>query len=110
MLALIFGNKNAERILLHIFHYGEVHASGIAHDYHMALTPVLKQLNKFELAGVLVSKEIGKSRLYSFNPKSAFTKPIKEMLKIVYDSIPIKEKEKIFNKRRRPRRKGKPTL
>ena len=76
----------------------------------MALTPVLKQLNKFELAGVLVSKEIGKSRLYSFNPKSAFTKPIKEMLKIVYDSIPIKEKEKIFNKRRRPRRKGKPTL
>jgi predicted transcriptional regulator len=110
MLELIFGNKTAERIFLHIFHYGEIHASAIAQDYNISLTPILNQLNRFELAGILVSKEVGKARLYSFNPKSAFTKPVKELIKIVYQNIPLNEKEKIFNKRRRPRRKRKPVI
>ncbi|MEM7180008.1 MAG: ArsR family transcriptional regulator [Spirochaetota bacterium] len=108
MLQLIFGNKTAERVLLHIFHYGEVHASGIANDYNIALTPILKQLERFELAGVLVSKEIGRARVYFFNPKSSYTKPIQEVIKIFYNQIPLEEKEKIFKQRRRPRRKGKP--
>jgi predicted transcriptional regulator len=108
MLELIFGNKTAVKILLHIYHYGEIHASGIANDYNIALTPILKQLERFELAGVLISKEIGRSRLYSFNPKSSYTNHIKSILKINYDNLSLEEKEKIFNIRRKPRRKGKP--
>jgi hypothetical protein len=37
MLEGIFGNKNAERVLMHIYHYGESHASAIAQDYQIAL-------------------------------------------------------------------------
>ena len=108
MLEGIFGNKTAEKALLHIFHYGESHASGIAKDFNMSLNPIIQQLNRFELAGVLVSKEAGRSRIYSFNPKSVFCRPLKEMIEIAYESISLNERQKIFKTRRRPRRKGKP--
>lgn len=108
MLEGIFGNKTAEKVLLHIFHYGESHASGIAHDFNIAVNPVVQQLNRFESAGVLVSKTIGRSRVYSFNQKSPFTKPIKQLIEIAYESISLPERQKIFQTRRRPRRKGKP--
>ncbi len=108
MLEKIFGNKTAEKVLLHIFHYGESHASAIAQDFDMALNPIIQQLNRFELAGVLVSKEAGRSRVYSFNPKSPFSKPIKEIIEIAYEGISLVERQKIFQTRRRPRRKGKP--
>jgi predicted transcriptional regulator len=109
MLEGIFGNKTAEKVLLHIFHYGESHASAIAQDFQAALNPIIQQLNRFEAAGVLVSKEAGRSRIYSFNPKSALAKPIMNLIEIAYESIPLAERQKIFESRRRPRRKGKPT-
>lgn len=110
MLEGIFGNKTAERVLLHIYHYGEIHASAIAQDYGMAVNPVKGQLERFERAGILVSKEIGRSRLFFFNPKSVFLSPVEELLRIAYESIPLSEREQIFKSRRRPRRKGKPVL
>lgn len=108
MLEGIFGNKTAEKVLLHIFHYGESHASAIAKDFSIAVNPVIQQLNRFERAGILVSKESGRARVYSFNPKSAFNKPIQEIIEKAYDSIPLSERQKLFETRRRPRRKGKP--
>lgn len=110
MIAGIFGNKTAERVLLHIFHYGEIHASAIAEDYKTALNPVKQQLQRFENAGVLVSKTVGRARVYSFNPKSPFVTPLKDMLRIAYEAIPLKERQVVFKSRRRPRREGKPVL
>jgi predicted transcriptional regulator len=108
MLEGIFGNKTAEKVLLHIFHYGESHASAIAKDFAIAVNPVVQQLNRFERAGILVSKESGRSRVYSFNPKSVFNKPIQDIIEKAYESIPLTERQKLFETRRRPRRKGKP--
>ena len=110
MLEGIFGNQTAEKALLHIYHYGEIHASAIAKDYGIALNPIKGQLDRFEQAGVIASKEVGRTRLYFFNPKSVFLGPLKEMLKIAYESIPLKEREILFASRRRPRRRGKPVL
>ena len=108
MLEGIFGNKTAEKTLLHIFHYGESHASAISADFKIASNPIRQQLNRFELVGVLVSKETGRSRVYSFNPKSPLTKPVKDLIELAYDSIPLSERQMLFKSRRRPRRKGKP--
>jgi DNA-binding transcriptional ArsR family regulator len=110
MLEDVFGNKTAEKVLLHIFHYGESHASAISKDFGMALTTILQQLNRFERAGVLVSKEAGRSRIYSFNPKSPLCKPVKELVELAYEAIPLSERQILFQTRRRPRRKGKPVL
>ena len=110
MLEAIFGNKTAEKVLLHIYHYGEIHARAIAEDYGAAVNPIRNQIEKFENAGILVGKTVGRTRLYSFNPKSALIKPINELLKIAYESIPIEEREIIFMARRRPRKIGKPII
>ena len=56
MLEGIFGNKTAEKVLLHIYHYGQIHASAIAKDYGIYSRSVLNQLERFENAGILVSK------------------------------------------------------
>lgn len=108
MLEGILGNKTAEKIMFHIFHYGESHASGISQDFKIPLTPVIKQLDRFELAGILVAKTAGRSRVYSFNLKSPFIKPFRQIIEVAYESIPLSERQVLFQARRRPRRKGKP--
>ncbi len=107
MLEGIFGNKTAEKVLMHIFHYGEIHAAAIAKDYSISENQVRNQLERFENANVLTSKVVGKARVYSYNPKSPFTGKIQEIIKIAYNSMPLKEREMIFQTRRRPRKKGK---
>jgi len=104
MLEGIFGNKTAEKALLHIFHYGEIHASAIAEDYAMSKTPIINQLNRFENAGILVSKQVGRSRVYALNQKNPYYGPIREILRIAYESIPLEERMNIY----KTRRKGKP--
>jgi len=107
MLEGIFGNKTAEKVLLHIYHYGEIHAAAIAKDYSISENQVRNQLERFENANILTSKQIGKARVFSYNLKSPFTKLIQEIIKITYNSIPLKERETLFQTRRRPRKKGK---
>jgi len=104
----IFGNNTAAQMLLYIYHYSDAYASVIAKDLNIPVTPIKNQLTRFENSGVLISKQFGRTRVYFFNPKSPFVKPIKEILGMVHQAIPLSEKERIFSSRRKPRRKGKP--
>lgn len=96
--------------MLYLFHYGEAHASGVAKDMGIALSQVQKQMDKFELAGVLVSKRLGTTRIYEFNPKLGVVKKLKDLIEAFYEAIPLEEREELFGERRRPRRRGKPVL
>jgi len=96
--------------MLYLFHYGEAYPNGLARDQGIALSQVQKQLDKFEVAGLLVSKRLGTTRIYEFNPKLGVVKKIKELLEIFYEAIPLDERERMFSTRRRPRRRGKPVL
>ncbi|MBF0313376.1 MAG: ArsR family transcriptional regulator [Oligoflexia bacterium] len=107
MIEKLFGNETAGLILLNIFHYEKIHASAISANISKALRPVLNQLQKLEDIGLLVSQEIGRTRLYFFNPKSPYTKPVKEIMQITYEAMPILLKEKMFHRRGRPRAKNK---
>lgn len=110
MIETIFGNTTAAKVMLYLFHYGDAYASGISTDMGITKSQVIKQLNRFEEAGILVSKSIGKVRVYSFNPKMGVTKKLKELIQVFYDAIPLDQREEIFSARRRPRRKGKPVI
>ena len=107
VLEQLFGITSA-RILLHLFHYGEIHIRGIAADYGAVVNPFKRQLDRLELTGLLVSKKAGRTRLYQFNPKSPFAAPVKKIVEIAYESLPLAERQRLFSARRRPRRKGKP--
>ncbi|MFP5459711.1 MAG: winged helix-turn-helix domain-containing protein [Bacteriovoracia bacterium] len=110
MLDVILGNQTAAKIMLYLFHYGELYANGIARDFSITLSQVQKQLDRFEAAGILVSKKTGTVRIYQFNPKLGAVKKLRELIEVFYEAIPLQEREKLFAERRRPRRRGKPVL
>ncbi|GAB4023271.1 MAG: hypothetical protein Fur0010_26520 [Bdellovibrio sp.] len=110
MLDKILGSEIAMKIMLHLVHYGEIYPTAVAKDYKIALSAVQKQFERFEDAGILVSKLVGRTRVYFFNLKFPGTKAFMELVKIYYDGLSLEDKEKIFGERRRPRRKGKPVL
>lgn len=110
MLDKILGSETAMKIMLHLIHYGEIYPSAVAKDYQISLSGVQKQFQRFEDAGILVSKLVGKSRVYLFNKKSPAVKPFMDLIKIYYDGLSLEDKEMIFASRRRPRRPGKPVI
>jgi predicted transcriptional regulator len=111
MLDLILGSKTAQKLFLHLFHYGESYPSAVAKDMKVSLGAVQKQFERFENAGIIISKLQGRTRVYQFNMKNgAIVKPFKEIIGIIYNSIPLDEKEDLFSTRRRPRRAGKPVI
>jgi DNA-binding transcriptional ArsR family regulator len=110
MLDKILGSDIAMKIMLHLVHYEEIYPSAVAKDYELTLSAVQKQFARFEEAGILVSKLVGRTRVYMFNKKSKAAVKFYELVKIYYDGLTLKDKEKIFSERRRPRRPGKPIL
>ena len=106
----ILGNVTAERVLLHLFHYGEIHASAVAGDYEMAVTPVLRQLERLAQSGLLVSRQVGRSRVYQFDPRSPIATALKNLVQVAYEGIPLRDRQKLFAARRRPRLKNKPVI
>ncbi len=110
MLEKILGSDIAMKIMLHLIHYGEIYPSAVANDYKVSLSGTQKQFERFEEAGILVSKLVGKSRVYFFNKKSPAVKPFIDLVKVYYDGLSLEDKEMIFGNRRRPRRPGKPVI
>ena len=110
MLDKILGSQTAMKIMLHLVHYGEIYPTAVARDYKISVFGVQKQFERFEDAGILVSKLVGKTRVYMFNKKMATVRPFIELVNIYYNSIPLKEKQILFATRRRPRRPGKTVI
>ena len=107
-LEALLGSRTAARLMLYLFHYGEVYPTGAARDLELTLSAVQRQLERFETAGVLVSKLVGRTRVYTFNPKHPATERLRDLVQVFYEGMPAKEREQLFATRRRPRRKGKP--
>ncbi|MCR9205159.1 MAG: winged helix-turn-helix domain-containing protein [Halobacteriovoraceae bacterium] len=108
MLDSILGNRSAQLIMLRLFRDEEVYAGGLAKDYETGIKAFQNQLEKFEDANLLVSRKIGNLRLYSFNPQSAFIAPLKSLIEVEYNSLSKEDKDFVFPRRKRPRRKNKP--
>jgi len=108
MIEVILGSKNAERVLIYIYARGEGYAREIARFYETDLFPIQKQLDKLEAGGVLVSREMGKTRPYVFNPRYPFLNELKALLAKAFSFFPQDEQDKLMMNRRRPRAREKP--
>lgn len=108
-LEAIFAGKAATRVLLFIENYGEGYGSQIAKTFAMPVSEVRKQLTKFENAGVFVSRPVGTSRVYSWNPRDPGLEGLRQLLRDTLDKgIPEATLKKFYRQRQRPRRQGKP--
>jgi len=108
MLEPLLGSTNAERALLFVATRSEGYASEIAKFYDTDLFGIQKQLDKLENGGVLASRTVGRTRLYSLSPRYAFLPELKALLSKALTFCPPEERERLTAVRRRPRRKGKP--
>lgn len=108
-LEALFGGKAAARVLLFIENYGDGYASRIARTFDMPVSEVQKQLKKFEQAGILVSRMLGTSRVYTWNPRDPALDGLRALLRQVLDTgLPTATLQRYFRQRQRPRRGDKP--
>lgn len=108
-LETLFGGKAAAKVLLFIENYGEGYAAQIAKTFEMPVSEVQKQLTKFERAGILVSRMLGPSRIYTWNPRDPSLQGLGLLLRETLDKgIPEETLKQYYRQRQRPRRTGKP--
>lgn len=107
MIESLLGSKNAERALVYILSREEGYAREIASFYGTDLKSVQLPLDKFEKSGVLVSRSVGRTRPYMFNPRYPFLTELKALLEKALSFYPAKEQEELTMNRRRPRARGK---
>jgi hypothetical protein len=108
ILTPIFGSESRERALQYILAKDEGYAREIARFYECDLNSIQKQLDRLEQGGVLVSKQSGKTLIYSFNPKYMLLGELKNILLKAREYYPPELIESLMMERKRPRRNGKP--
>ena len=107
MIEALVGNRTAEKILLYIANYKEGYISGIAETFQIPKSQVRKQLLRLESGGILVARDKGNLRIYSFNPRCLYKNELENLLNKILSQLPRDEIEKYYRQRRRPRRTGK---
>jgi len=108
MLESILGSVNKERVLLFICAKGEGYPRDIARFFSTDLTPIQRQLDVLERGGVLVSRLVGRTRIFTFNPGYPLLNELKVLLEKALSFYPQDEQDRLLLTRQRPRRAGKP--
>lgn len=69
-LEAIYGNRTAAGVLQFLENHGSGYASRIAKVYEMPVSIVQDQLPKLEATGVLISRSVGRTRIFELNPRT----------------------------------------
>lgn len=108
MMEAILGSMSAERVLLFLVAREQGYAAEIAQTFATDLSPIQKQLERMERDGLLVSRKVGRTRLYEFNPRYPFVPELIQLVEKGLDFCPEDLKQALVFNRRRPRQRGKP--
>ncbi len=108
MLEPLLGSALKEKILLYLQECTEGYALEMAKTFSVPVSMVQFHLKGLEEGGIAVSRQMGKTRMFSLNPRYLFLKEVSSLLKAVLENLPEEELEKYYRPRRRPRRAGKP--
>jgi hypothetical protein len=108
MLANLLGSVNKERVLIFLAARGRGYSREIARFFETSLSPVQNATEKLEEAGVLVSRAVGSTREYEFNPRYPARAELAVLLRRALSLYPETLRERLLVTRSRPRRKGKP--
>jgi predicted transcriptional regulator len=106
-LEAIFGSRSAAQVLLFLEAYGSGHALRIAATYSVSVSPIQRQLRRLERDGVLLSRIVGRTRLFEFNTRNPTVRNLRDFLEAELDLIPEEEAKAYYRQRQRPRRSGK---
>jgi len=108
MLKPLLGSEAREKVLVFLLARDRGYPTEIAKFYDTSLRPIQIQLDILEKGNVLVSRSIGRTQVYEFNPRYAFLGELKLLLKKTLSFYPEEVQASLGMNRRRPRRRGKP--
>jgi hypothetical protein len=108
MIEPILGSKSSEQVFVFLAARDEGYATEIARFFDADLYAIQNQLERLEGADVLISKKVGRTRVYQFNPRYPFLEELRNLLTKVLSFYPEDIKESLLMNRRRPRKKDKP--
>jgi len=106
-LEVIFGNRTVAHVLLFLENYDSGYASQIAKTFNMPVSVTQDQLLTLENAGVLVSRKIGRTRVFEFNPRNPTVGRLRTFVADELTALPESITQEYFRERQRPRRTGK---
>ena len=108
VLETLFGGRTAAQVLMYLQNYEEGYAGGIAKTYGIPLSMVQRQLKKFESVDILVSRAVGNTRLFTWNPRNPTVAPLRALLADSFKYVAKDDIKRYYRQRRRPRRSNKP--
>ena len=98
MLEPLLNSKIKENVLIFLIAREEGYATEIARFFDVDLYGVQNQLDKLERGGILVSKKVGRTRLFTLNPKYALIDELKSLLQKALSFYPADIKENLLDK------------
>jgi DNA-binding transcriptional ArsR family regulator len=107
VLEALFGSRSAAQTLLFLQNYGEGHARRIATTFDVSHMAIQRQLRRLEAEGLLVSRLVGKTRVFTWNPQSATATDLRPFLEAELERLPAEQQKQYFRQRQRPRTTGK---
>ena len=109
MLEVLFGSKNAERVLQFLLARNGAYAREIALFYDVSPSVIKKQLEKFEIGSIIVGRNIGNIRIYELNQRNSIIKELTALLIKSRASYEPEERARLVRKDgSRPRSINKP--
>ena len=108
MLEPLLGSKSRESVLVFIHARNEGYAREIARFFHTDLGQIQKQLNRLELAGILVSHQAGRTRLYIFNPSYPLLDELAALLDRALQHYSLEQRYELLMNRRKSRPREQP--
>lgn len=108
MIEALVGNGTVEKVLFFLFTYSDGYAKQMADVFGLRISGIQQQLRRLEDGGVVVSRLVGRTRVYSFNPRCYFRAELMQLLDKAMSTLPPRELEKCYRRRTRPRHTGKP--
>ena len=100
----LFGSKATKRVLLYLETYGEGYGREIARTFGIHPIQIQNQLKKLEGSGWLVSRPVGKTRLFTWNLRNPLVQPLRTFLHAAIAALPASEIRDCFRRRRPPPR------
>jgi hypothetical protein len=107
MIKDLVGGQASEAALMYLANYGEGYSQTVADTFGIRLSAVQRAFKKFEVAGVVVSRLKGRTRVFEWNPRYPLKKELLQLLEKALQLLPNEDTKRYFRQRMRPRRTGK---
>ena len=107
MFEALLGSTSKERVLLYLIARGEGYPREIARFFDSSLAPIQRQLDVLEQGGLVCSRSLGSTRVYSFDPRYPMLAELQGFLEKALTFYPAELRDRLMLERQRPRRRGK---